>query len=125
MAFGTTTLNDVAKDPGGNAIPYAVVFTYPRNSFFNAASAAAHSAIAGANGVFTLASVECTDEGTTSCPDTFMTDMPFAAYGTSHYGSHHLTVVDPRSGEHVYDCDFVCPSANKPTTIATVSALAV
>lgn len=128
MAFTTATINDVAKDPGGAGIPFAIVFSYPRHAFANAGtSATAHSAVANANGVFTLSGLECTDDAASTCTDTFLTDIPFSfgppgVVATNHYGSHHVTVLDPHTGEHVFDSDVIVPiSTGKPTNLATLA----
>ncbi len=138
MAWSTTTIADVAKYPSGAGIPYGIVYTYPRNPMQDSgqAAAAAHSAVAGANGVFSLAGLEATNTGGGPLLDPGMTDIPFSWSGTGsavmHYGSHHVTVVDPTTGEHVFDVDCVVPSAGTvggysmpPTTLAALAACAI
>ena len=118
MSFTAINVTDVAKDPSGVPIPYAVAVVWPRIGFANSGTkAAAVSAIGDSGGNFTLTGVSATDDGGTA---------PVDPNHASQTESYHLMIMDPLSGEHVFDLDFKLPSAtSSPTTLAILQTFAV
>lgn len=114
MSYTTVTITDTAKDPSGQPIPYAVITAYPRFGFANAGTTTnGKSAIAASDGTFTLA-LNATDDSGTAAVDPGV-GTPTCAY--------HLLVIDPRTGEHVYDAHVILAHATSTPTLAQLTTV--
>lgn len=113
MAFTMVTVEDVATMPAGEPIPYAVVVAYPVIGFANAGeTASANSAIADADGNFSLQLAATDDSGT----------APLNPDRQEAQCEYHFFIFVSASGESIHDADVLVPSAQTTMTIADLMA---
>lgn len=109
MPFTQVSVVDTINSASGDPVAFGMAVAYPRMGFANGGVVAeAASAVADANGQFTL-ELSATDD-----PGTEITDPAFAA---GQQPSYTLVVFIPISGEHLLDRDVFVPSTATQTTI--------
>lgn len=112
MPFTAVSIQDTLVSPTGVGVAFGVVVAYPKMGFANGGvTADAVSAVADANGAFTM-SLSATDD-----PGTDITDPSFPA---GQQPSYHLLAFVPISGENLYDRDVFVPSVATPTILANL-----